>query len=156
MSDSQSQNNQSNTADLLPDPTAGTGPGVKPVDIDAPYEHAPPKDGDPWTTLLTPELEADTLRCNAWKDEVQNLLIFAGLFSAVVTTFIVESYKLLLPDPNAAMIGLLFHIASGLNNTSPFPPSVSPDDILAPFSRTPSAIAINVFWFTSLILSLTT
>jgi hypothetical protein len=29
------------------------------VDIDAPHEHAPPKDGDPWTTLLTPELEAD-------------------------------------------------------------------------------------------------
>ncbi|KAF8181092.1 hypothetical protein BJ912DRAFT_835195, partial [Pholiota molesta] len=91
-----------------------------------------------------------------WKDEVQNLLIFAGLFSAVVTTFIVESYKLLLPDPNAAMTGLLFHIASGLNNTSPFPSSVSPESILAPFSRTPTAVRINVFWFISLILSLTT
>ncbi|KAF8181094.1 hypothetical protein BJ912DRAFT_832629, partial [Pholiota molesta] len=98
----------------------------------------------------------DTLRCNVWKDEVQNLLIFAGLFSAVVTTFIIESSKLLLPEPNAAMIGLLFHIASGLNNTSPFPPSVSPDDILAPFSRTSTAVRINVFWFISLILSLTT
>jgi hypothetical protein len=53
----------------------------------------------------------------------------AGLFSAVVTTFIVESYKLLLPDPNAAMTALLFHIASGLNNISPFPPSVSPESI---------------------------
>jgi hypothetical protein len=54
------------------------------------------------------------------------------------------------------MTGLLFHIASGLNNTSPFPPSVSPESILAPFSRTPIAVRINVFWFISLILSLTT
>jgi hypothetical protein len=74
----------------------------------------------------------------------------------VVTTFVVESYKLLLPDPNATITGLLFHIASGLNNTSPFPPSVSPDSILIPFSQTPSAVRINVFWFISLILSLTT
>ncbi|KAF8194177.1 hypothetical protein BJ912DRAFT_192352 [Pholiota molesta] len=156
MSESQAQNSQANTADVEPDRTAAKEPDTKPVDIDAPYEHGPPKDGDPWTTVLTPELEADTLRCNAWKDEVQNLLIFAGLFSAVVTTFIVESYKLLLPDPNAAMTGLLFHIASGLNNNSPLPPSVSPDSILAPFSRTPTAVRINVFWFISLILSLTT
>ncbi|KAF8181070.1 hypothetical protein BJ912DRAFT_882517, partial [Pholiota molesta] len=146
MSESQAQNIRANNADVPPDNGPG---GTKPVDIKAPYEHALPKDGDPWTTLLTPELEADTLRCNAWKDE-------AGLFSAVVTTFVVESYKLLLPDPNDAITGLLFHIASGLNNTSPFPPAVSPDSILAPFSQTSSAIRINVFWFISLILSLTT
>ncbi|KAF8164666.1 hypothetical protein BJ912DRAFT_255527 [Pholiota molesta] len=156
MNESPGQNIQINTADNPPDPPAGNEPDTKPVDIDAPYEHAPPKDGDPWTTLLTPELEADTLRCTAWKDEVQNLLIFAGLFSAVVTTFVVESYKLLLPDPNDTTNGLLFHIASGLNNTSPFPPSVSPESILTPFSQTPSAVRINVFWFISLILSLTT
>ncbi|KAF9478481.1 hypothetical protein BDN70DRAFT_789468, partial [Pholiota conissans] len=65
---------------------------------------------DPWEILLKHELEADKIRCDAWKDEVQNLLIFAGLFSAVVTAFLIESYKLLLPDPNDTVISLLTQI----------------------------------------------
>ncbi|KAF9484149.1 hypothetical protein BDN70DRAFT_763842, partial [Pholiota conissans] len=98
----------------------------------------------------------DTARCTAWKEEVGTLLIFAGLFSAVVTAFVIESYKFLQPDPNAAVVGLLFHIASNINNSSPFPPSVDPSSILAPFSQTSSSARINIFWFLSLILSLTT
>lgn len=73
----------------------------------------------------------------------------------MVTAFLIESYKFLQPDPNDAVIGLLFHIASGLNNSSPFPPSVNPASITTPFSQTSSSIRINVFWFISLILSLT-
>lgn len=78
--------------------------------MDDPFQYAPPKpDGEPWTTLLEPPLKMDKIRCDAWKDEVQNLLIFvscvphpllasakiikAGLFSAVVTAFVIESYK---------------------------------------------------------------
>lgn len=76
----------------------------------------------------------------------------AGLFSAVVTTFIVESYKFLQPDPNATIEGLLFHIANSLNNTSPLPPSLVP----VPFSQPSSSVRINIFWFISLVLSLTT
>ncbi|KAF9484143.1 hypothetical protein BDN70DRAFT_770232, partial [Pholiota conissans] len=98
----------------------------------------------------------DTERCSAWKEEVQTLLIFAGLFSAVVTAFVIESYKFLQPDPNAAVVGLLFHIASSINNSSPFPPSVDPSSISTPFSQTSSSVRINIFWFLSLILSLTT
>ncbi|KAF8188649.1 hypothetical protein BJ912DRAFT_1106650, partial [Pholiota molesta] len=136
-----------------------TRANAKPLDDDRPYvfKHAPPKpDGDPWEILLNPKLEADTVRCNAWKDEVQNLLIFAGLFSAVVTAFVIESYKFLQPDSNDAVIGLLFLIANSLNNTSPLPPSVGPASITNPFSQTSSSVRINVFWFLSLILSLTT
>ncbi|KAF9484154.1 hypothetical protein BDN70DRAFT_762842, partial [Pholiota conissans] len=98
----------------------------------------------------------DAMRCKAWTEEVQNLLIFAGLFSAVVTAFVIESYKFLSPDPNDAVIGLLFHIANGLNNTSPFPPSIDPEAIFTPFTQTASTIRINIFWFISLVLSLTT
>ncbi|KAF8188630.1 hypothetical protein BJ912DRAFT_389975 [Pholiota molesta] len=147
--------NSPNASAGHPETKAGN-PETKILDHDAPYKHAPPKDGDPWTTVLTPELEADTVRCTAWKEEVQNLLIFAGLFSAVVTTFVIESYTFLQPDPNAAIVGLLFQIANGLNATSSLPPSVNPEFILAPFTQTASAIRINVFWFISLILSLTT
>ncbi|KAF9471730.1 hypothetical protein BDN70DRAFT_926032 [Pholiota conissans] len=117
------------------------------------FKYAPKPDGDPWEIILKPELDADTVRCNAWKDEVQNLLIFAGLFSAVVTAFVVESYKFLRPDPNDAIIGLLFHIANG---SAPLPQSVTSASSVVPFSQSSSSIRINVFWFISLILSLTT
>ncbi|KAF8174880.1 hypothetical protein BJ912DRAFT_41003 [Pholiota molesta] len=122
-----------------------------------PYKHAPPKpDGDPWAILLTPQLEADKMRCDSWKEEVQTLLIFAGLFSAVVTTFVIESYKFLQPNPNDAIISLLFHIANNLNDSSPLFPSDYPASIATSFVQTPSSVRINVFWFLSLILSLTT
>ncbi|KAF9484085.1 hypothetical protein BDN70DRAFT_826282 [Pholiota conissans] len=67
--------------------------------------------------LLKPEMEADKIQCDAWKDEVQTLLIFAGLF-AVVTAFVIESYKFLLPDPNDTIISLLTQIANAPNNSS--------------------------------------
>lgn len=115
------------------------------------------------------------MRCNAWKEEVQTLLIFvtinflrsifmftnyihekAGLFSAVVTSFVVESYKFLRPDPNDAIIGLLFNIANSLNGSSQFPTSVNISMKTTSPTRAPSSVRINVFWFLSLILSLTT
>ncbi|KAF8899338.1 hypothetical protein BD779DRAFT_1431892, partial [Infundibulicybe gibba] len=37
--------------------------------------------------------------CGGWNSEIDSLLTFAGLFSAVVTAFTVESYKLLQPIP---------------------------------------------------------
>ncbi|KAF8188633.1 hypothetical protein BJ912DRAFT_851078, partial [Pholiota molesta] len=64
--------------------------------------------GDLWEILLKPALDADTTRCDAWKDEVSALLIFAGLFSAVVTAFVIESYKFLQPGPNDAVVGYSF------------------------------------------------
>ncbi|KAF9563022.1 hypothetical protein CPC08DRAFT_612719, partial [Agrocybe pediades] len=107
-----------------------------------------------WALLLRPLLEKDKKQCSVWIDEVQNLLIFAGLFSAVVTSFVVESYKNLQPDPNDSVISLLSVIAiSGLSSsdTSSSPP-ISP----APFAPAASYIRVNVLWFMSLVLSLTT
>ncbi|KAF9475238.1 hypothetical protein BDN70DRAFT_814406, partial [Pholiota conissans] len=93
-----------------------TKPWKKIPDLDGPYKHPPPKsDGDPWAILLKPELETDKIQCDAWKEEVQTLLIFAGLFSAVVTAFIIESYKFLKPDPNDIIIRLLAEISNSAN-----------------------------------------
>ncbi|KAF9484102.1 hypothetical protein BDN70DRAFT_196972 [Pholiota conissans] len=131
----------------------------KSMGLDDPYEHAPPKpDGDPWSILLKPKLETDKIQCDAWKDEVQNLLIFAGLFSAVVTAFVIESYKFLKPDPNDTIIRLLSQIANGPNATSTSPLSAGSSTTIqaASFAPVPSSVRINVFWFLSLILSLTT
>ncbi|KAF5325004.1 hypothetical protein D9619_009818 [Psilocybe cf. subviscida] len=116
----------------------------------------PKPDYDPFERLLKPMLEQDNIQCNAWKDEVQNLLIFAGLFSAVVTAFIIESYQRLQPDPNDAIVSLLAHIAEKLDNPS-VNATVSVASIVSDtnFSPSRSNININIFWFVSLVLSLT-
>ncbi|KAF8898110.1 hypothetical protein CPB84DRAFT_1633457, partial [Gymnopilus junonius] len=109
-----------------------------------------------WEKLLNPLLEKDRVQCEAWKDEVQNLLIFAGLFSAVLSAFVVVSYPTLQPDQNETMISLLARIATRLDN--PLNATLSADPVNpALFSNapTPSSIRINAFWFISLVLSLT-
>ncbi|KAF5325012.1 hypothetical protein D9619_009810 [Psilocybe cf. subviscida] len=124
---------------------------------DTPLPKTPKPNFDPFERILKPFLEQDTVQCNAWKEEVQNILIFAGLFSAVVTAFIIESYQRLQPDPNDAIVGLLAHIAETLDNPSingtASVSSLVPND--SNFSPSHSDININIFWFISLILSLT-
>ncbi|KIM36339.1 hypothetical protein M413DRAFT_31757 [Hebeloma cylindrosporum] len=119
---------------------------------DDPYRYPIPRsDEDPWGRLLEPLLVKDKVQCDAWKDEVQNLLIFAGLFSAVVTSFVVESSKDLQPDPNTL---LLSHIAMLIDNsTNGTVANVIPQ---IRFSPSPSSYRINALWFASLVLSLAT
>ncbi|EEB94327.1 hypothetical protein MPER_06873, partial [Moniliophthora perniciosa FA553] len=85
-----------------------------------------------------------------WRDDIDTLLVFAGLFSAVVTAFVIESYQWLAEDPADTTVTLLIHLisvqASG-SQATPFEPTQ--------FTPDPSSIRINVFWFLSLILSLT-
>ncbi|KAF8879163.1 hypothetical protein BD779DRAFT_1426160, partial [Infundibulicybe gibba] len=83
-----------------------------------------------------------------WISEVDSLPTFAGLFSAVVTSFTIESYKLLQPDPQDTTNQILINISAqlgGQNVTLSVPP---------PFYPSPSSIRINILWFLSLILSL--
>ncbi|KAF8967703.1 hypothetical protein BDZ97DRAFT_1916647 [Flammula alnicola] len=144
-------------------PQSRPQPGVK-VDIgkcgdDYRYPIPKPK-GDPWEVLLKDLSQTDRSQCRAWRDEVENLLIFAGLFSAVVTAFVIETYKGLLRDPNTnAILDVLSVIASRVGN----PPngsstvlSVSPDPnfLPDPFSPTQSFVRVNIFFFISLVLSL--
>ncbi|EJD35656.1 hypothetical protein AURDEDRAFT_17483, partial [Auricularia subglabra TFB-10046 SS5] len=88
----------------------------------------------------------DKEMCEAFRDEIDTLL--AGLFSAVVTAFTIESYQWLHDDSGDASVQLLAQIASLLNDnrTVPVPStSVVPDK---------SATRINAYWFLSLTLSL--
>lgn len=44
-----------------------------------PYQYAIPEPvGNPWEVVLEALLKKDKIQCDAWKDEVQNLLIFVG------------------------------------------------------------------------------
>ncbi|KAF4615430.1 hypothetical protein D9613_003540 [Agrocybe pediades] len=105
------------------------------------FTFSPPSNKeDPWAVMVEPLLKKDAVLCTRWKEEVENLLIFAGLFSAVVTTFVVESYKSLQPDPEVEMVALLLRIADRLDNAS------SPALASGPFVQDPAAVRINSFW----------
>ncbi|CAA7261167.1 unnamed protein product [Cyclocybe aegerita] len=126
-----------------------------------PYKYGiPRKEGDDyWSDIFRPLEATDRDQCVAWKEEVQNVLIFASLFSAVVTAFIIESYKDLKPDPNETAVVLLGRIVARLDrisNGSATSATPDPDPSTIPFSFSPSTIRVNIFWILSLVVSLTT
>ncbi|KAI0789537.1 hypothetical protein C8Q75DRAFT_793368 [Abortiporus biennis] len=118
---------------------------------------------DAWRMFSKCLNQYDEEMVKGWRDEMDGLLIFAGLFSAVVTTFVVDSYKALQPDPNATTNLLLLQISNQLgsltvsngfiNSTSS---TASIPNILAAVAPSSLATNVNVLWITSLIFSLAT
>uniref|UniRef100_A0A0W0FHY2 DUF6535 domain-containing protein n=1 Tax=Moniliophthora roreri TaxID=221103 RepID=A0A0W0FHY2_MONRR len=100
--------------------------------------------------LLKEVARHDEDMVKGWRDDIDTLLVFAGLFSAVITAFAIESYKWLDEDPANATATLLTQLilvqVNGSQTTSFEPAQFRPDA---------SSIRVNVFWFLSLILSLT-
>ncbi|EJD44327.1 hypothetical protein AURDEDRAFT_20625, partial [Auricularia subglabra TFB-10046 SS5] len=46
-----------------------------------------------WKTCVNAVEKYDAELCKAYREEIDTLLVFAGLFSAVVTGFTTESYQ---------------------------------------------------------------
>ncbi|KIP02589.1 hypothetical protein PHLGIDRAFT_78932, partial [Phlebiopsis gigantea 11061_1 CR5-6] len=104
--------------------------------------------------------EADEKKVKDCKEDIDTLLVFAGLFSAVLTAFVIESYQNLQPDPSTRVIELLAQISSQLSSyalTAEFANStaqaISQIDVFKP---SPSMVKVNALWFASLICSLVT
>ncbi|PFH47376.1 hypothetical protein AMATHDRAFT_67872 [Amanita thiersii Skay4041] len=118
---------------------------------DRPRKFQLTKERDNWEHCLKLVQEYDRDMCQAWKEEIDKLLIFAGLFSAAVTAFASESYKWLQEDQSTTTNQLLAQLVMQMQtnttiniaNTSSFSPSGS-------------AVRTNVFWYLSLTLSLAT
>ncbi|KAI0714663.1 hypothetical protein C8Q76DRAFT_599205, partial [Earliella scabrosa] len=98
---------------------------------------------------------------NRWKEEMDTLLVYAGLFSAVLTAFNVQSYQLLQPDPTDPTLEVLKKISAQLNSFSLNPSflnstesPLSEADLSPPFRAPLSAVWINSLWFSSLVCSL--
>ncbi|KAI1787537.1 hypothetical protein LXA43DRAFT_1098170 [Ganoderma leucocontextum] len=96
-----------------------------------------------------------------WQKAMDSVLVYAGLFSAVLTAFNVQSYQLLQPDPTDPMVATLQQISAQLNSFSINPsfinstqPARSPDQLQLPFRAPVSAVWINTLWFASLVCSL--
>jgi len=90
---------------------------------------------------------------NALHRTYYNQALQAGLFSAVVTAFIIESYKTLQADPQDAMVTILSQILVRLDNST----TASLNQLAqTPFTPSRAAERINAFWFISLVLSIAT
>ncbi|TDL14156.1 hypothetical protein BD410DRAFT_757353, partial [Rickenella mellea] len=114
------------------------------------YDH--PSD-NMWSIYVAEADKFDKTLVDSWRGDMEGILIFAGLFSASLTAFIIESYKKLSRDSGDATVALLAQISSQLSNgTNLGIPTPSPAN--TPFQPTPSAVIVNILWFLSLALAL--
>ncbi|KAK1218347.1 hypothetical protein PQX77_018989, partial [Marasmius sp. AFHP31] len=99
-----------------------------------------------WEVIMKEVTALDEGLVAGWKEDLDTLLVFAGLFSAVVTAFTIESYKWLQEAPEDTTVALLKQISQQLNGSS----VAEPDE----FTASSSNIIINTLWFMSLVLAL--
>ncbi|KAI0674557.1 hypothetical protein C8Q78DRAFT_966328 [Trametes maxima] len=104
------------------------------------------------------EYDEDMIR--DWKEEIDTLLVFAGLFSAILTAFNIESYKLLQQQPEDTLVSMLAQISGQLNSFSVNPSFVNTTQPTSAAGLVPSftagafAIRLNAWWFSALVCSL--
>ncbi|KAK0237121.1 hypothetical protein EDD85DRAFT_1007874, partial [Armillaria nabsnona] len=113
-----------------------------------------------WRTYLEECAAFDVEMVEGWRDGLDVLLVFAGLFSAVVTTFVAQTSQSLQVNYGQVTASLLFELidvqrAAGNGSLV----NDVPRSGLTPFSNfrpTTSDSLVNGLWFTSLSFSLTT
>lgn len=110
-----------------------------------------------WRVYLEEAEQYDSEMIEGFKDTTDVLLVYAGLFSAVVTTFVVQSAQALQPNYQEIMTSLMAEMVqlqrAAANGT---PIAEIPFSKLNPSSDTTSELDrwINSLWFISLFLSL--
>ncbi|KAK0217207.1 hypothetical protein IW262DRAFT_1299161 [Armillaria fumosa] len=98
-----------------------------------------------WSIYLDEAADFDANMLAEWRDTIDVLLVFAGLFSAVLTTFVVQTSQSMQPDYNQASTFLLFEILKvTASNGSQISIPSSPTDFFSP-SR--SDEWLNSLWF---------
>ncbi|KDQ08769.1 hypothetical protein BOTBODRAFT_138551, partial [Botryobasidium botryosum FD-172 SS1] len=102
-----------------------------------------------WKEYIELAEKRDSVLVDGWNKSMDNLLLFATLFSAIVTAFIIEAYKGLSEDNIATNNTLLRQISASMGNAQP-----EGSLQLTPFKASPSAVRVNCMWFASLIISL--
>ncbi|KAJ7840865.1 hypothetical protein B0H14DRAFT_2340380 [Mycena olivaceomarginata] len=106
-----------------------------------------------WSIYVGEAERYDKALIESWKADMEGMLIFSGLFSASLTAFLIESYKILQPDSGDLTVAAIMQVSQQLaaiaSNTT-FAPQSSP-----PFNPTTASLWCNALWFISLSLSLT-
>ncbi|KAJ7926634.1 hypothetical protein B0H13DRAFT_1972430 [Mycena leptocephala] len=106
-----------------------------------------------WAVYVSEAHKYDKGLVESWKADMEGMLIFAGLFSASVTAFLIESYKTLTPDAANTSATLLAQISLQISAAQSGSDFIVPDG--TPFAPSAASLVCNTLWFISLGLSLT-
>ncbi|KZO99209.1 hypothetical protein CALVIDRAFT_477615, partial [Calocera viscosa TUFC12733] len=110
-----------------------------------------------WQTYVKEAEKHDEALLKRWNEGIDVFLLFTGLFSAILSAFLVAAWPTIQPDPAqgnsdalAAISQQLILLSSGrpMNASTAYQPSS--------FSPPWWAVAVNCLWFTSLFVSLLT
>ncbi|KAI0776397.1 hypothetical protein BC629DRAFT_1290587, partial [Irpex lacteus] len=123
-------------------------------------QYAVPGQQAGWSAMAKVVRDFDEEKVRDCKEDIDTLLVFAGLFSAVLSAFLVATYPNLQPSPTNTMIYTLERIASqtasyNLTNGQLVATTVLPASPPA-FEAAAEDIRVNVLWFASLVVSLMT
>ncbi|KZT50598.1 hypothetical protein CALCODRAFT_407209, partial [Calocera cornea HHB12733] len=108
-----------------------------------------------WQAYVREADELDAMLLKKWNEGIDVFLLFTGLFSAILSAFLVVAWSTLQPDPTQRTLDALTKISEqlvilsageGINASMSYQPP--------PFSAPLWAQAINGLWFTSLFISL--
>ncbi|CAE6429251.1 unnamed protein product [Rhizoctonia solani] len=115
------------------------------------------KDARVWKAYVKEADKFDMEQVDGWNRSLDVTLIFAALFTAICTAFVIESSKSLKVDAtetSARRLDQMTSILLVIANASS-PQELNSTQILSPepFSPRPMDLCINVLWFFSLILS---
>ncbi|KAJ7455509.1 hypothetical protein FB451DRAFT_977513, partial [Mycena latifolia] len=105
-----------------------------------------------WALYVSEAQKYDKSLVESWRSDMDGMLIFADLFSASLTAFLIESYKMLNTDSGDMTVILLRQISQQIAatvNGSSF--SVPPRGVFVPPI---TSVVCNILWFISLGLCL--
>ncbi|KAI0766491.1 hypothetical protein BC629DRAFT_1243585, partial [Irpex lacteus] len=115
-----------------------------------------------WAAVEKALTDFDRQEIGAYKEDIDSLLTFTGLYSAVLTAFVIVSYPQLQEDIAGETLRVLRAIANqtAAYSTAFGAPLVNSTIVASttttPFQPSVAAIRINILWFTSLVISLAT
>ncbi|GJE97448.1 hypothetical protein PsYK624_136670 [Phanerochaete sordida] len=128
--------------------------------IDALSKLEPPEKLSGWAGIEGHLFKHDTEEMEYYGKDIDTLLVFAGLFSAFLTAFVVQTYPMLIDDDSSTTNQLLaLSVSMQIRSTGTIIPSTVNSTLTSlidaqPFSPPTSVRAINILFFLSLVLSL--
>ncbi|KAJ3485496.1 hypothetical protein NLI96_g4912 [Meripilus lineatus] len=119
------------------------------------------KDTNGWSDLNKTLRESDEREGKEVNENVDTILVFAGLFSAVIITLVIEASRLLQRDQAEATTMILLHISQQLSSfaitgSPTFINSTTIPAVLPPFTPDTKSKWVNALWLAALVLSLIT
>ncbi|CCO34211.1 hypothetical protein BN14_08305 [Rhizoctonia solani AG-1 IB] len=116
------------------------------------------RDARVWRVYVKEADRHDRELVDGWNKSLDVILVFAALFSAVSTAFIIESSKRLQPDPVELSTQVLIEISQTMrsiaSNGLMDPPPLSNPNGTSAFVPSSTDVIVNTLWYLSLSLSI--